>query len=425
MRRRLGLLAAAVALLAASCTDAEPEAPPTAVTAEVQIPGAPSGAPQPVTHGDDQLPPRPPSLAAAAPALAPWPCEGSGTEGRRVQLVYAHDGTGSLAAVRPTLEAFARQVQGIVLESARATGGERLVRMVTDASCGLAIVDAPVSATALGSFDQLIAELRQQGLASDSRLYLAYTEGRAFCGIGTVYTDDRPGTNWNNQLAQYSRVDRGCWSAAVGAHELLHNLGAVQNSAPNSTGGLHCRDESDVMCYADGAPQGQMRQVCPPEAEDRLDCGRDDYFSTAPPAGSYLATHWNSANANALVRSVPPTTTPPPPPTTTPPPPTTSTTEPDASTTTELVLPRTLRAGEPFLAVVQVSADDLACRPSGVVELRVSGRLMATPVLDASGTATVKLTIHGTTSRPTIRADYTGSPSCQPSRATARKTVRQ
>lgn len=422
MRRRLALLVAAVALLAA-CTDPAPDAPPPAVTAEVQIPGAPPA----VTHGNDQLPPRPPQLAAQAPATAAWPCEGAGTEGRRVQLVYAHGGGASVAAVRATLEGFVRQIEGMFLESARATGGERLVRMVTGPTCGLSIVDAPVSASALGSFDQLITELRQQGLASDSRVYLAYTEGRAFCGIGTVYNDDRAAGNTNDQFAQYARVDRGCWDAATGAHELLHNLGAVQNSAPNATGGLHCRDEADVMCYPDGAPQGQMRQVCPPEAEDRLDCGRDDYFSTAPSPTSYLGTHWNTADAGALVHSVAPTptTTPPPPPSSTTLPPTTSTTVGKGKTTTELVLPRTLRVDEPFLAVVQVSADPDGCRPSGVVELRVSGRLISAQVLDASGSASVKLTVRTTVDRPTIRADYTGSPTCAPSRATVRRTVRQ
>ena len=51
------------------------------------------------------------------------------------------------------------------------------------------------------------------------------------------------------------------------------------------------------MCYTeDGGAAHAMRYDCPrvggaiPQV---YDCGRDDYFSPAPPPGSYLATHWN------------------------------------------------------------------------------------------------------------------------------------
>ena len=88
-------------------------------------------------------------------------------------------------------------------------------------------------------------------------------------------------------------------------HEITHNLGAVQWSAPHSTqpAGLqdprygHCWQGSDVMCYLEDAGAAHaMRNDCPriggaiPQV---YDCGRDDYFNPAPPPGSYLATHWN------------------------------------------------------------------------------------------------------------------------------------
>ena len=59
----------------------------------------------------------------------------------------------------------------------------------------------------------------------------------------------------------------------------------------------HCWQGADVMCYVeDGGASHAMQYDCPrvggaiPQA---YDCGRDDYFNPAPPAGSYLATHWN------------------------------------------------------------------------------------------------------------------------------------
>jgi PKD domain len=83
-------------------------------------------------------------------------------------------------------------------------------------------------------------------------------------------------------------------------HELSHTLGAVQNSAPNSTGAGHCTDEQDIMCYRDTS-NIEPRLVCnaggPTVAytfSELYDCNNDDYWNPSPPPGNYLATHWNS-----------------------------------------------------------------------------------------------------------------------------------
>ena len=390
-----------------------------AALAEVDAPAL--DAPAPVTHGDDPLPPKPPGLVAQLAPEHPWPCEGTGADGRRVQMVYAHNGTGNLNSLRASFEGITRRIEGTFLTSARESGGERLVRFVTDGACNLSILDLVVSPSALSSFDAMVNEFAAAGLNRRDRIYHAWVEGNAYCGIGTVYTDDRPTGNNNDAFAQYSRSDRQCWNYAE-AHEITHNLGGVQNSAPNSTGGLHSRDEYDVMSYPDGAPKGQMIQPFPcPDAtaENRLDCRDDDYFSAAPPPGSYLATHWNVANAAALSRSAGTTsstssTTS----TSTTSTSTTSTTVGQARTSTDLSVPGRLKAGVPFVATAVVTGD---CDLTGTVSFYVSGRLLSRQVV-SGGRADVTLTVSNP-SRVTVRADYSGSPTCAASRDSVRPRV--
>ncbi|MFL5839222.1 MAG: PKD domain-containing protein [Thermoleophilaceae bacterium] len=86
-------------------------------------------------------------------------------------------------------------------------------------------------------------------------------------------------------------------------HELSHNLGAVQNSAPHSSGAGHCYDEQDIMCYADAGPYFTGGGPLQPQAgcsgtpyafDEQYDCNQDDYFNPSPGANTYLAQNWNS-----------------------------------------------------------------------------------------------------------------------------------
>jgi hypothetical protein len=163
-----------------------------------------------------------------------------------------------------------------------------------------------VSNTGDDNFDNSITELENRGFNRTDRIYLMFVDTTAagICGIGTLWNDDQAsGANRNNRGPSYARIDAGCWGGAVAAHELMHNLGGVQNSAPHASGGFHCVDEYDRMCYSDEPNHPTMRIVCAAPAHDlRFDCGHDDYFHTAPAGGSYLATHWNTANQVFLIR---------------------------------------------------------------------------------------------------------------------------
>ena len=205
--------------------------------------------------------------------------------------------------------------------SAAETGGTLGIRYVHTSSCVIGVGSVVLSPTGDDTFDNTISELQGLGYSSTDRKYMLFVDANVYCGIGGIYGDERPGQeNWNNQGPSYGRTDAGCWGGHTAAHELMHNLGGIQLGAPNTSGGWHCVDEYDVMCYSDSPNFPTMRIDCADTGHEyRLDCNHDDYFSTSPPAGSYLALNWNAANSRFLTTSV------------TPPPCLDSATEPDDS----------------------------------------------------------------------------------------------
>ena len=284
------------------------------------------------THGPDPAPdgvdvqrPRPAAeLRAATPsageaagesaAATTVPCYGNGTDGYRVQVVYARASNVAdrFALLAGSFVQWAAAADEVVRASAAETGGTRHFRFVTDPACAVVVNRVTLSPTGDDTFDNTVSELLAQGYDRSDRKYLVYVDANVYCGIGEIYYDDTPnavpGSNANNGHTQVegmiARVDNGCWGQANGsveAHELMHNLGGVQPSAPHATPGMHCTDENDRMCYADGSGGGLMQLLCAiTGGENRFDCNHDDYFSTNPPAGSYLATHWNTANSAFL-----------------------------------------------------------------------------------------------------------------------------
>jgi hypothetical protein len=240
------------------------------------------------------------------------PCP-EGRTGKRVQAIYAFiAGQPSrsqmyASGIRDDMTA----VDGRFDRSAQKTGGHRFVRWVKSSSCVNSVVVVSVSHAAADRdtpgnelLELLASELRSKGYADPNRKYLVWTDPGARTinckGFGVWRPDDdRPGLdNSNNSGPSYAIVplctDNN--TRFIAAHELMHTLGSVQLSAPNRVGG-HCGDGYDVMCV--------RGEACSETRDSELfDCGNDDYFFAGkPPAGNYLATHWNTANSSFLINS--------------------------------------------------------------------------------------------------------------------------
>ncbi|MER7770916.1 hypothetical protein [Kitasatospora sp. NPDC096140] len=248
-----------------------------------------------------------PGAATPSPSKAPAGtevvCDGDGTTGFRVQVLYVHGpDQDQFAAYKNSMKKWAADVDVIYRASAEQTGGNRHVRYVTDADCTASVLDIEVPAAALGNFGATNDALVAQGFNRRDRKYMLFTDAHVYCGLGNFAADDRPGQdNPSNFGPSYARVDAGCWSAHAAAHELGHNLGAVNNSAPDSSKHSHCVNQWDLMCYKDTSAT-QLKSVCPDYTNyDRLDCTHDNYYSTNPKPGGYLSSHWNVADNQFLI----------------------------------------------------------------------------------------------------------------------------
>jgi hypothetical protein len=264
-------------------------------------------------EGGSALTPGAPALIPdAAPGQADFvmgahdvACESDGHDGKRVQLLYLHQfGTVSrYTDFVGSIRTWAAGVDQIFDASAAETGGSRHVRFVTTPQCQVDVDEVQLPTGALDSFTKTIAALQKLGYNRTDRKYLTFADTNVYCGIATYVADRRAGLgNRNNGGPAYGRVDAGCWGATMAAHELAHELGAVLTGSPHATGAGGCTDGYDLLCGRDRSGKA-VHTVCPRSHVNRLDCGHDDYFSTDPKPGSYLATNWNVATSEFLLRS--------------------------------------------------------------------------------------------------------------------------
>ena len=120
-----------------------------------------------------------------------------------------------------------------------------------DASCVPSVRDVTLTPTGDDSLTNTQTDLAALGYNRTDRKYMVFVDANVYCGIGSFRDDDPPGAGQPQQRRPVVRPHRHrlLGRPSVAAHELMHNLGGVQLSAPHSSGGWHCIDEYDRMCY--------------------------------------------------------------------------------------------------------------------------------------------------------------------------------
>jgi hypothetical protein len=261
--------------------------------------------------------------------------------GARVKVVYAHaaDQPNRFGTYRDLIQSDIGTVANWV---AAASGGQRTIRFDTGTECGpdyvdIASIQLPrTRATYTGSAGRAGMVMQDVKAAlsgmTGTRNYLVYADGLYandwVLGTAQMPEDDRASAA---NFANYGGTVAMVWGdgdpdfimdrLTTVLHEVSHTLGAVQDSAPQSSGAGHCFEMHDVMCYPDGGPRGSSSDLVFNCAETApllaYECGMDDYFNPSPASGSYLDTHWNLFDAAFMCEVascvLPKGTTPPPP----------------------------------------------------------------------------------------------------------------
>lgn len=263
---------------------------------------APDGSYVGTVHGLDPVP----DLSLAALAARPPACVDGLPGDTYAVVIYARafDDADRYATKAPVLRSLVAQANGLVNDAAMRTGGTTADIRVR-CSGGVIDVRNEVLPTPLASttFTSIALDLRAKGYSDTRVKHWVYFDDTSACscgGTGHIAYDDRPTpANMNNGFTTYPMfaVTFGYDSVRIMLHELGHNMGAVQLTAPHSTGAAHCTDGRDTMCYNDGGPKGNLytTSAC---ATEVFDCGNDDYCHAAPPLGSYLSQKWNVCSWN-------------------------------------------------------------------------------------------------------------------------------
>ena len=279
------------------------------------------------THGGDEpvpdLTPSTNSRSLSGRSIPAAPCPGDGHTGRRIRVVlgYPSDTAGpDVATARRAIRDTIAIADHNLDDQSTSIGQHYRFWCKRDRGVTINVVAmAPIGKDGTYTFTDVANALGAAGFKDPKFVYSAFVANIDCCypygGQGSLAVDDQPdpASNANNAaFTRYSmiRFDAGLSTTSLALafqHEVGHNLGAVQDSAPHTSGAFHCYETYDVMCYNDGGPYfvggGQLVSVCGDPSTSGLyafDCGGDDYYNVAPAANTYLSDHWNVANSRWL-----------------------------------------------------------------------------------------------------------------------------
>ncbi|MCA1834233.1 MAG: hypothetical protein ABR548_04965 [Actinomycetota bacterium] len=250
------------------------------------------------THGPDSYTVAGGGGSASAPARQPK-CV-SGGSGYYIVPIYARaiDDTDQFSSRVSTIRGVLKVGDGLVAQAAAAGHVATDMRML----CSNGVIDVqnvtlptPKSQT---DFASITSDLRNLGYNNLQLKYWVFYDDKTACGcagMAATTDDDRLAAdnlnNGNSSGAMFA-VTFNTLTASTMLHELAHTMGAVQLSAPHTTGAGHCTDGRDILCYNDGGRYGR-RFTTSRCSSEIVDCGKDDYFNARPRSGTYLSNHWN------------------------------------------------------------------------------------------------------------------------------------
>lgn len=246
-----------------------------------------------ITHGPDTtaeavMAEEPSGLQAASSHV----CVSTTTAHGLIIYAYPSNVANNYNGMVATIRTYFQQAQDKLNAEAMQFGVSASYKMACDADGRVTVRSVRLpTASNYSSFSTIVSDLQAQGYNSSSAKYWIWWDSRLGpCGQGDIKNDDRASAGNANNVGPSYGINYGC-NAMM--HENGHNLGAVQHTAPNASGGHHCIDEYDVMCYSDSPNYPTMVYRC--TDREHFDCNNNDYFHPNPSSNNYLYNHWNLA----------------------------------------------------------------------------------------------------------------------------------